>query len=747
MLLLPAALLARLSCFGQVFNYNFSYNSNYSLAAALVSRVTSINLRQMNDYLRYLELEIPFEIAILQENHLPGYENFVINNTTLVCCKLFDGQTGRWISQGVINSGKVKYVEERVGSWHVCLAYLTASFSLVLIENPTASLPIYQSWPSLSELINYNANSLYPFFIIFVHLIICTVVFMQFSSKAALEWRDREINAMLIEGQPQFEAGGKNVDHSSKGVIHNFISFPIPILLHSKVIAGHFYDEARVFGLHLHKCLCCWHYLYAWFILELDGIQFLQRSSSLISLSIASFTINCYFLSQTDVGPSNWYFAMFKTAVILCPLAQVFPVVFRKVSKGPHLSESILRYNKIQPSPAVFQENIPSNGTSIGRTRIKHLKQVLGDDVIKSIKENASVFVSDPSFELENDNTRACQDSRKRRNEKMLDLDDCFQRTDKGDSSESNENLKVYKGDISESHENLKVYSTNDSDTRSLKFFLKNKIFEATCEKSDKSEESNLLISGNQDDRPEKGCNQGTALCAGGLSGTYTPATAEAIGNFVSSPRQEANLKSFHFLTQAEVFGSENLNDPKMAKSKICYPENRPPPPPMQLAEPLPDPPPGKQPASLGVVGERKLWRSLRIHELEQEAPFFESRARKFVLQTVMRMGDDDWGKLNRQEVPFVLPQSFLRLVCSFWVLWLVFCFIVISTIAVHFDNEIGSVWIFSSIISLCFELLVSQTILSTFFAWWASSLGKPSLVHNFHWWASERSDLLPPFG
>ena len=168
MLLLPAALLARLSCFGQVFNYNFSYNSNYSLAAALVSRVTSINLRQMNDYLRYLKLESPFEIAILQENHLPGYENFVINNTTLVCCKLFDGQTGRWISQGVINSGKVKYVEERVGSWHVCLAYLTASFSLVLIENPTASLPIYQSWPGLSELINYNANSLYPFFIIFV---------------------------------------------------------------------------------------------------------------------------------------------------------------------------------------------------------------------------------------------------------------------------------------------------------------------------------------------------------------------------------------------------------------------------------------------------------------------------------------------------------------------------------------------------------------------------------------------------
>jgi len=496
-------------------------------------------------------------------------------------------------------------------------------------------------------------------------------------------------------------------------------NFPIPALLHSRIIAGQHQDQEAIFVLWLHKSLCQWHYLYTCYWREDDQINSLHRAMSFISLMIAAFAVNCPLLSAINLSTSHWYVVSLQTALVLCPLAQILPAVFRAISS----ENQKLELKKSAKPQLMSRPAIPSSSAAFGKTRVKHLKAVLGQEVINAIKDNSKSSqdqingVDNPGFTARSDTARSMNIS-------------------------SEQAVKI---------SNVK--------SRTLKFFLKNRVHNSTIQShSEKSEPWTATASkiskmsqvhDSLEKRSELVGPTIERVSPSPLRGQEESIVAHTVGlNFgtqgilsTDSLRQEAALHSVKDLARCSV------NFESHSEATFQANEFQPPYPPPRRAETPPKPPPGLPPVKLSLVGERMLWRGLRLQELEQEVPFFESWLRKIVFNFITIVGDKDWSTENRHRVPCLLPNNFLHLAYVIWIFWYISCCVFIYTYSVHYDNEMGSLWTISSILALCIELLIFQTVLSLGHAWWTCSDGKSALIHALHCWSSERVDLLPSFG
>ena len=353
--------------FVQVYNYNFSYSSNYSLAAALISKVTSVSFRQHGQELQMHELQTPIQVSLKAE--VDNYSTMT-SNKTLVCRKTFKKDSGRWSSQGIIGSELQTKKNAHGISYHVCHLYYPTSLSLVLIENPTAALPMYTSIPQTLSLMQNARYIPYAFLILFIHILVCLTAWFQIIWKEILAWKTREINRMRVERTVQAGRSLKHLQASSvAGQLESDLNFPIPALLHSRIIAGQHGDQEAIFILWLNKRLCRWHYLYTCYWREDGQTNPLHRAMNFISLIISAFAVNCQFLSAINLNTSHWYISSFQTALVLCPLAQILPAIFRAISS----ENQILEQKKAANSQLISKGAIHSSSAAFGKTRVKHL--------------------------------------------------------------------------------------------------------------------------------------------------------------------------------------------------------------------------------------------------------------------------------------------------------------------------------------------------------------------------------------
>ena len=662
------------------------------------------------------QLQTPIQVALSAEAN--NYTT--VTNKSLVCCRTFNKNSGRWSSQGIIGSELQKQQDADGIFYHVCHVYHATSLSLVLIENPTATLPLYLSIPH-TLLLTQNAQDLpCAFLVLFFHFLVCLIVWFQIMKKEILLWKTREINKMRVERQSAQK--GQSLKHMQVSSIagqsdHNF---PIPALLHSSIIAGQHQDKEAIFVLWLHKSLCRWHYLYTSYWREDDPINTLHRAMSFVSLMIAAFAVNCPLLSAINLSTSHWYIASLQTALVLCPLAQILPAIFRAIS-----SENQMLDQKKSAKPQLMtRPAIPSSSLAFGKTRVKHLKAVLGREVINSIKDNSNSF-----------------------QDQIIGVDNSVF-TGKSDTARS-VNISSEQG--------VKISNVK---SRTLKFFLKNRVHNSTIQHlTEKSEPwpatastSKISYVSEVHAALKKRSELSPTIervSPSPFRSKEVSIVAHTVGiNFgtqgilsTDSLRQEAALQSVKELARCSV------NFESHSEAIFQANEFQPPYPPPRRSETPPKPPPGLPPVKLSLVGERSLWRGLRLQELEQEVPFFESWLRKIVFNFISIVGDKDWSTENRHRVPCLLPKIFFHLAYVIWIFWYISCCVLIYTYSIHYDSEMGTLWTISSILALCIELLVLQTVLSLGHAWWTCSDGKSALIHALHCWSSERVDLLPSFG
>lgn len=764
-----------------MYNYNFSYRNNYSLAAALASKVTSVKFRQMDEFLPFYSLVTPLEVAILEIDQVPGYNYTWTGNFAVICCKQFNEDTGRWSSQGILNSGRIEYFDYTELPWHICLTFEPASLSIIRVENPTAFIPLYQPTLLVLELANFDQNTLCPFFVVFFHILLLIFLSVKYILREAEDWKQREIAALTLERQiSNYSAGGLNPPAanslsevpSRKLRSRPYFDFPVPILLHSKILAGQHQNDNSIFAMSFDKSFGRWHYLYTYFRKEEVDVGFVNRSLSFVSLTLLTFSINCTFLSHIDMTTANWYYSLFKTALVLSPLAQVFPWMFRTIlhSQKSNTFKPELRHGlqsaRVSPEDVTI---LQSSSSALGKSRLKYLKFMLGEEVITTIKENSTMEIPISLFDYKSSlsNTNQSYDESNLRIQ-SLQIDSVTPKA-------AFEGHKIAQGD-QETVILVQKHESSKKKTGSLQFFLEN---QKSLEKHSSSDTSAVHPNDNagsasfsaesEDCQNAEGKAKSIPLnfrrsLPGSVSSTNTEFVEHTTTNVVIASgrrfgssgasiqytsKYEADVENIEQRIDPDInFGSDPLILSQESNSvSNIHAELIPPPPPPRNSEPPPNPPPGKPPVKLGKAGERKFWRSLRISELEREAPFFESDFRKLLLRNLIRMGDSDWTVASRQRVPSFLPRKYLYYAYIVWILWVITCFVIIATYSVHYDNEIGSMWILSSILSLSIELLFTQTFLSAIYAWWTSSLGKPKLIHILHSWASERADLLPALG
>jgi len=123
----------------QTYDYNYSYMSNYSVSARVVSDVTSMEVRQYDHVMHLFALETPFKLNMtVRQGRRSGLH---FNDDTIVVCRSFDDRIGRWSSRGTLLIGPVEDPAAGMSGVHTCIIFFVSNFSLVLVEKPYESLP------------------------------------------------------------------------------------------------------------------------------------------------------------------------------------------------------------------------------------------------------------------------------------------------------------------------------------------------------------------------------------------------------------------------------------------------------------------------------------------------------------------------------------------------------------------------------------------------------------------------------
>jgi hypothetical protein len=735
------------------YDYNYSYMTNYSVVAARVSDVTSMEMRQHDHVMHLFGMETPFQLNMSVQSQRRSV--FPINDQMMVVCRSWDDRIGRWSSRGTLVAGLVEdlHASSPKSGLTSCIIFLVANFSLVLVEKPYDSIPtLYGEYGDVWKLNESEPDSLVCAAGI-AWIFVCYLILVLLRFKGWLRiWHQAEvrkrnrINEYLISlSNPALR--GKPTDDLP--VIQPFY-YPIIGLANSRVIAAHAMSKKLFFRILLYGSFARWHYLYA-MITGHDDISRFARITSFFCLVMFSFALNACTLSgatingqqsllQTeDIDPSQWWYESIKSLMVIFPIAQVLPAFFRLVS---------MRHEDF--------DRWEVSDVQIGRVKVQS-KEVFGPEGLEKrsdLKTLRFKIGSTAIFDLLNPVIQENRNAPPKKSRQKISFTELVEDETKVGS------LKHFVRSIANGQSVQPSSAENERKESSLSLSLSMSV--STGNTTTVSDSMGTLgsttstkqeISTDQTTMPSNDVH----LIRGGASLTATNGNrdmkstvrqcATLLSNKATGRLSTVDNASFPKKT---VKGQERPTDDEDAVETIdldTQHEFTPHPPTPRDEDPPPVAPLGIPARQLTYHQEKSLLRKRWMKQRNSEAIHFASPVRRALFFMLCGNGYNVWNRGQRPLELLFFPRYFINVVYAICFFWLLICYMTSLIYTTAFDRDMAWSWAYASMTTLFFECCVSQTLLSLACCWWKHIDGRVTLHKAIIKWCLFRTDLMPPMG
>ena len=713
----------------QAYDYNFSYMTNYSVAAALVSDVTSVEVRQYDHVMRLFALDTPLQLNLTVERERQS--SFGRNNETIVVCRSWDYRIGRWSPRGTLLAGLVEDWETgQMGGVHSCQIFFVSNFSLVVVEKPYESIPRVYTNLSMWVLRENVPDSLVcASGLAFLFMCYCVLVFLRFRGWLRV-WHKEEagkrkrMNEFLISlSNPLLR--GKQTD--DRPVIQPFY-YPIVGLFNSRVISAHAVAVRLLYRIHLYSSFARWHYLYA-MISGHDEISRFARITCFFCLVMVSFALNACTISgatfngvgsliQTkDMVPQRWWYEAIKAVLVIFPLAQVLPAVFRLISMRHEdfdrweISDVQYAKEKIKPKVVFGMDGIEK------RSDLKTLRFKIGNTAV---------------LDLLNPIVQEDKSAPPKQAEQTIKLAE----TDNNDTAGAG-SLKHFVRKLRESDSSLSSSGLGGSDP-TISLSLSMSVGTGTASTgtwSTGSVKQDDTKSSSEDTKEIRtNASLGSSKSARQTSEKVSPTKKGGL-------RRPARLgKSVDDITAAQ-------EDEVPTMILDADGNEKPRPPPTRVENPPPVPPMGVPARNLTYHQERSLLRKRWMKRRDREAVHFASPLRRTIFESICGDGYSLWFRGQRPLELLFFPSYYIYPAYALCFVWLLMCYCTCLIYTTGFDRDMASAWAYASMTTVVFECLVSQTLLAFASGWWKHIDGRVTLYKAIVKWCLFRTDLMPAMG
>eukprot|EP00960_Hanusia_phi_P065065 765988-Hanusia_phi.AAC.12 len=309
------------------YNYNFSYLTNYSMSLRLLSDVSQLIFRQEDRSLCLKFLRTPLLTKFYLSEAFSDAQPH-----TVVACKVWNSSLQRWSSEGTLNSGELQ------GNHVVCLNFLAGSFSLAEIQNPVRRMKNYFPGIAVYAVKQHTTQNLISFFSIIFCLLLMSFAFIVERVQKMNRWKKNEIDRhsakyMRIEQGTQLAHKSSLLDRT----------FPIYGLMHSKILASKSCDSRAAYYLVQMKCWKRFHYLFS-VVSNRDDLGIVERFLCFLcvfgtifmcsAMAYSGLNVDGSYLPSLNLPVRRWYMSVVMIGVIIAPLSQFFPFLFRVFKAG-----------------------------------------------------------------------------------------------------------------------------------------------------------------------------------------------------------------------------------------------------------------------------------------------------------------------------------------------------------------------------------------------------------------------------
>lgn len=756
-----------------VYDVAMNYMDNYSAAAALISDLASIEIRQRHHVLQLYQTESPIFVSLPEERH-----EFTVRNDTLVSCRAWDNSSGRWSGIGVLHSNDIVNDFSSFYPVHLCHAFVVSTFGLVLVENPYE--PIYEKLAEFSE--QHLPQNLPSHFLLLGITLAVLFVYILAGLWVVRSWllawmkNEMESRVRFNEYLLQQQSGGapapvRPAEPTLPTVMP--IYFPVLMLLQSKVVAAQDLLRGALFRLHLRKSFGRWHYVYALYTGR-DEIVVFARVTCLFSVVLTIFTLSAVLISDNDITTKRWYEASLHVIWTIFPLAQVFPAFFRLVS-WRHGTFDRFEDSDIYHGPLIEPQVVYGPQGTEKKTRLKDLKKTLGRDVLYAgLKDEA---YQDGAAPVSSVSGRSFGDGGADVSVRSPSVNSPDQRISVMPSPDAMVPAPVgsrYLGDAESSPEDARDQAAAlppITTMGSIKYFVRQRRAQQKQAAANKIKPNRVTSSAEEETSTTESGSAGGANGNGTGSDQASSDSGGIEGKVAISPAKNPAMKDLGPMPPMAVTlpGAGELQTPREGaelRSRQTTPSTSPqqgaraepaglvgaededdgrPRPPPKIVQPPPASPPGQPPRLLNHYQERVLLRKRRRRELDNELPV-TSNVRRLVFGLLVGQGGDDWSRGTRQKDQIFFPRQFRWLCYLICLLWCIVCMFLLFVYGAAFDLHIALAWLRLSAMSIAIELAISQTLLALCQAVWFC-YGKVWFVQQVTRWCLARTDLLPPMG
>ena len=718
-----------------VYDYNYSYMSNYTLSAALVSDVTSLEVRQYDHVMRLFALDSPFQLNMTVQSKRRSAT--LTNDQNLVVCRSWDGSTGRWSSRGsMVDSIQVEdpfMVPADRDGLTSCIIFFVANFSLVMVEKPFETIsvqagdyanPLYLAENSPDSLV--CALGLFWLFCCYCFLVVVRFRgWLKVWHHEQVGSRSRRNEYLISMSNPSLR--GRLNENDDAPIIQPFY-YPIIALAHSQVIAAHAVSKRLVWRIHFWGSFRKWHYLYA-MVTGQDEISRLARITSLFCLVMLSFAINACTISGATINgkhsliqtedsvPSRWWQEAIKAVLVLFPMAQVLPAIFRMISMRHddfdrwEVSDVVLAKQQANAKEIFAMDGVEK------RSDLKTLKRRIG-----------STAVFDLLNPIVQEDTNMPQ--------KAVRQSLALKRPEEFVKIPQEKAAGVFPGSIKHY-----VQTVSDMDGKEKESLPQNDV-----------SLSSLSVS-----IDSKTQSTGTVSSTGSSRNTVNTTTdkmtrirGRATLTSVEDRPPSGNTKFHTTLGHSRTALDKDVDDdklPDVIELDETDPNWKPPPPTPRNEDPAPVAPLGVPARFLTKHQEKSLLRKRRMKQLQQESVYFASSMRQSVFKSFAGDGYRHWNRGERPLELLFFPSHFIKIAYAICLFWLAACYLTCFVYTTGFDRPMAWSWAYASMSSLAFECLVSQTLLALTCAWWKHIDGRVAFSKAIIKWCVYRSDLMPAMG
>ena len=714
------------------YDHEYSYMTNYSVSAALVSDVTSMEVRQYDHVMRLFALETPLQLNLtVQPERRSG---FTTNDQTMVVCRSWDDSIGRWSPKGTLLAGSIEdpEAEDRTGV-HSCQIFFVANFSLVVVEKPSDGIETVMANLSMWRLSENTPDSLVCVTgLVFIFMCYCLVVVLRFRGWLKV-WHKEEtgkrtrMNEYFISLSNPLLRGRKTDD---RPIIQPFY-YPIVGLFNSRVIAAHTIARNLLYRIHFYNSLARWHYLYS-IITGHDEISRFARLTIFFCLVMFSFALNACTISgatfngvgsliQTpDSVPSRWWFEAIKGMLVIFPIAQVLPAFFRMISMRHEdfdrweVSDVLYSKDKVKPKVVFGNDGLEKRSDlktlrfKIGSTAVFDLlNPIVGHD------KHAPQQVADQEVTI---------------TELIADGDDGSAGT-----------LKHFVRKLREYNPDLSLVKDSENDP-SLSLSLSMSIGSGTATTSSTASSSTTSSKIND----TKLSAEDTVIREVASLRSNTGAKAPVVSG--KKPHESKTALRLAAKLAKEKDKEEAVETIELDENGEAKPF-KPHPPTPRIKDPPPVAPLGVPARRLSYHQEKSLLRKRWMKRREMETVYFASGMRKTIFDMLVGDGVSYWFRGQRPVELLFFPNYFIYLAYAICVVWLVLCYCTCLIYTTGFDRDMAFAWAYASMATLVVECAFSQTVLALAVGWWKHVDGRVTFYKALIKWSLFRADLMPAMG